>query len=35
MQATSPEVYLDLATTMSKVQITPTRTNAVKPIRIH
>src|SRR4029077_3973667 len=30
-----PVVYLNLATTMSKVQITPTRTNAVKPIRIH
>jgi hypothetical protein len=30
-----PEVYLNLATTMSKVQITPTRTNTVKPIRIH
>ena len=30
-----PEVYLSLATTMSKVQITPTRTNTVKPIRIH
>src|ERR1700751_4229440 len=35
MQSTSPEVYLNLATTMSKVQITPTRTNAVNPIRIH
>jgi hypothetical protein len=30
-----PEVYLNLATTMSNVQITPTRMNAVKPIRIH
>ena len=27
--------YLNLATTMSKVQITPTRTSAVNPIRIH
>lgn len=35
MQSTSPEVYLNLATTMSKLQVTPTRTNAVKPIRIH
>ena len=30
-----PEVYRSLATMMSKVQITPTRTHAVKPIRIH
>jgi len=30
-----PEVYRSLATMMIKVQITPTRTNAVKPIRIH
>ena len=30
-----PEVYLNLATAMSKVQITPTRTNTVNPIRIH
>jgi len=27
--------YLNLATVMSRVQITPTRTNAVNPIRIH
>jgi hypothetical protein len=31
----APEVYLNLATTMSKVQITPMKTNAVNPIRIH
>jgi hypothetical protein len=39
MRSTSPlgvpDVYLSLATTMSKVQITLTRTNPVKPIRIH
>ena len=29
-----PDVYLSLATMMCKVQITPTRTNTVKPIRI-
>ena len=32
--AALPEVYLDLATTINKVQITLTRTSTVKPIRI-